>query len=154
MSIGSNKLKKTLLKLLCNYNLPLYEEVSAGFGARYDFYIPTNPPICFEWDSSVHTESNNFFFKDYETLVNYRNNDNMKNHFAKRGCTVLIRIDDNNYSEQFILEQFKEYSYILNKGINVLDNEYLKLKKQDEYKIKNKEYKQNVKNIRNGYFKK
>lgn len=50
MSKLSQEIENYLLIILKNFNLDLRKEVDAGFNSRYDFYIPTSPPIAIEVD--------------------------------------------------------------------------------------------------------
>lgn len=52
MSKLSDEIEYYLLQYLKKYNLDLKKEVNAGFNSRYDFYIPTSPPIAIEVDGN------------------------------------------------------------------------------------------------------
>lgn len=52
MSKLSDEIEFYLKRFLKKYNLDLKKEVDAGFKSRYDFYIPTSPPIAIEVDGN------------------------------------------------------------------------------------------------------
>ena len=131
--------KKYLEKICFSYKIPLFKELKSG-SKKYDFYIPTLPPIVVEVDGEQHenTKVDKFFFKTLEQLENYRENDNERNFLFNIGKIHLIRIKSNiffSFSEFIdLLEETKTFE-LLDKGADK-DNAYFRIFERDR-KYKN-----------------
>lgn len=87
------------LRTICNkFNVELLEEVKSG-DKRYDFYIPTFPPVVIEVDGTNHNlnKADGFFFKDSIQLAKYKKNDLERNKLNKKGSIVLYRFTDKEF---------------------------------------------------------
>lgn len=95
------------------------KEVPGDFDIRYDFIIPTTPPINIEVDGENHRKFNDFFFKSDEQFDKYKSNDNLRRKLHNAGNIYLINIPDN---ETWTYSKFKklmiECEDILEKGIS------------------------------------
>lgn len=102
---------------LKDFDVTYEREVGAGFGSRYDFYIPLDTPICIEADGIQHEIPNEFFFKTVDAFSAYKANDNFKNQQANAGEIYLIRISDEITYEDFQLIM-KDYDDLLREGVS------------------------------------
>lgn len=118
-------MKKILEKVCKAYGVQLLSEVKAG-SKRYDFYIPTFPPIVFEVDGQQHkqTKTDNFFFKKIEQLEQYKKNDYERRKSAKLGEIVLFNFEDNEFPSIIEIEEL--IGQYLEKGVNEKDAYYIK----------------------------
>lgn len=154
MNSKAHILYKGYLEKVCSrYKIPLFKEVKSG-SKKYDFYIPTLPPIVLEVDGEQHesTKINKFFFKDLEALQNYRENDKERNFLFNIGSIHLIRIKSTtlmNLSEFIDLFEETGAFEILEDGVDV-NNAYYRAFERDrkfkeERKAKNRKFKEEKK---------
>jgi hypothetical protein len=87
------------LKSICkSFNLPLLCEHKDG-DKRYDFFIPTEPPVVVEVDGTQHFQdkADGFFFKSAESLQKYKQNDAERRLLNKLGKIRLYRFTTEEY---------------------------------------------------------
>ena len=117
MSKGADNLEQKLAQFLEKYNLNYQKEVCIGKNkARYDFLIPTTPPIALEFDGENHFKPNTHFFKTTEAFDNYKKNDNAKNELSRLGKVHLIRTTNEALTLAELEVLFEGYEYLLEKG--------------------------------------
>lgn len=119
---------QNLLKKICKiYNLTLMQELKNG-DKKYDFYIPTFPPIVIEVDGVQHfaTKTDGFFFKDEESLRKYKSNDREREIEHKLGHIKMFRFKTDQFPTlNELIEHIGED--LLKGGINDKDFFYKKV---------------------------
>lgn len=145
---------KTISKL---FNVPLMEEVKEG-SKRYDFYFPTKPPICIEVNGAQHflNKCDGFFFKDTQSLLNYKRNDLERKIFNKTGAIVLIEFTDEEFPTLIeMIEKLEDAGAekILKQGVDENNAFYKILRKnkdrEEERKRKNREFRKQIQKQKN-----
>lgn len=120
MSKGADNLEQKLGQFLQRYNLDYKKEVSIGKnGARYDFFIDTEPPIALEFDGFNHKKPNAHFFKTTEAFDQYKRNDNAKNELDRMGKVYLIRTENETLTLEELTKLFEGYEFLLEKGVKI-----------------------------------
>ncbi|MGL6099767.1 MAG: hypothetical protein ACRC0G_09090 [Fusobacteriaceae bacterium] len=121
------------LRVLCkNYDVELMEEVVDG-DMRYDFYIPTNPPILIEVDGVQHNlrKADGHFFKTGDDLENYLKNDFERKRRADHGRVILFNFTTEEFPSVEELEKKLKQHLI---GGNDENDKFLKkLRRTKEY---------------------
>jgi hypothetical protein len=135
-------MRKILTKICKRFELTLLEEVKDG-DKRYDFYLPTLPPIVIEVDGSQHkqTKADGFFFKDDKSLSDYKKNDAERNLLNKLGRIKLYRFTT---SDDISLESVLNALDV--ETLNGGDDERNIHKKRKDYQEKNKRSKSDASN--------
>ncbi|MGL5746326.1 MAG: hypothetical protein ACRCXX_14455 [Cetobacterium sp.] len=131
-------LSKALKKLCKIYGVTLLEEVVNG-SKRYDFYIPTLPPVVVEMDGVQHkdTKANSFFFKKFEQLQNYKKNDYERKKSARQGKIILFNFTTDEFPSLDELDALLgEY---LNEGENEKDAYLIKRKTTERAELRKRE---------------
>ena len=135
------------------YKVPLLTEVKEG-NKRYDFYFPTNPPICFECSGEQHYQNNvdGFFFKSSEQLLKYKKNDSERKYFDKIGKIILIEYTDKEFPDiDEIIKDLTERNAIkvLEKGSDENNAYYSRIvynqKQSERRKELNREFRKKLK---------
>ena len=119
LSKGHLHLKK-LLETFCKlHELELMTEVKEG-DLRYDFYIPTSPPLVLEFNGIQHKmdSPDGFFFKTTQDLLHYKKNDSFRKQLHKSGRIILIEIEDENIEYDTLEKILLKYQEIIKKGSN------------------------------------
>lgn len=131
-------LGKALQKLCNKYNVTLLEEVVNG-DMRYDFYIPTNPPIVIEMDGTQHNlrKADGHFFKTGEALSKYIKNDFERKRSAKHGKIILFNFTTKDFPSVEELE--KIIAQHIGDGNNENDKFLNKLRRTEEFARSKKE---------------
>ncbi|EHO19763.1 hypothetical protein HMPREF9466_01694 [Fusobacterium necrophorum subsp. funduliforme 1_1_36S] len=92
LSKGHLHLKK-LLETFCKlHELELMTEVKEG-DLRYDFYIPTSPPLVLEFNGIQHKmdSPDGFFFKTTQDLLHYKKTILSENNYIKLEESFLLK---------------------------------------------------------------
>ncbi|MGL5718396.1 MAG: hypothetical protein ACRCX2_35660 [Paraclostridium sp.] len=91
-------MSKCLNKICKAYGITLIEELTKG-DKRYDFYIPTFPPVVIEVDGCQHeaTKADGHFFKSSEQLEKYKRNDYERRMEHKLGKIRMYRFTDQDF---------------------------------------------------------
>lgn len=110
---------KSLLKTFCKlHDLELLTEVKEG-DLRYDFYIPTSPPIVLEFNGSQHNleQADGFFFKTTEALLHYKKNDVFRRQLHSSGRIILIEIDNENIGYDELEMLLLKHQKVIERGL-------------------------------------
>ncbi|MGL6132243.1 MAG: hypothetical protein ACRCZ9_11595 [Fusobacteriaceae bacterium] len=126
------------LKKLCEDNsVTLMEEVVNG-DMRYDFYIPTSPPVIIEVDGTQHNlrKADGHFFKTGDDLSKYLKNDFERKRSAKHGKVILFNFTTKDFPS--VEELRNKVQQHLTGGDNGNDKFLIKLRRVEELSRKEK----------------
>lgn len=142
MNSKAHNIYKGYLEKICSrHKLPLFKELKSG-SKKYDFYIPTSPPIVLEIDGIQHESTKtSFFFKTLEALQRYRENDRERNFLFNMGKIHLIRIKSTlilSMSEFIDLLEENGTFDIIYKGVDVENAHYRAFERDRARKEKRK----------------
>lgn len=147
-SKAHNIYKGYLEKICARYKIPLFKELKSG-SKKYDFYIPTSPPIVLEVDGEQHESTKTgFFFKTLESLQRYRENDRERNFLFNMGKIHLIRIKSTlilSMSEFIDLLEENGTFEILDNGVDVENAHFRTFERDRERKEKRRETNRRIK---------
>lgn len=135
-------MKKKIKEICKKFNITLLTEVREG-EKRYDFYIPTKPPIVIEVDGINHQlkKADGFFFKTEEQLLRYKSNDYERNRLHNIGRIILFRFSDKEFPNIVeILNKFgDDVIEILKKGADPENAHFKTIIKNQEFNRRRKE---------------
>jgi hypothetical protein len=132
-------MRKCLQKICDAYNITLITELKSG-DKRYDFYIPTYPPLVIEINGSQHTATkiDGHFFKTEEQLEKYKTNDFERRREHKLGKINLITFSDREFPS--ISELIDTLDKYLKNGEDENNANLKRIRNNQERDRRNKEY--------------